>query len=539
MKALKHVILGFIVLFPLCLFSQQPARPKLVVGIVVDQMRWDYLYRFSDRYGQGGFRRLQREGFTCDNTWIPYLPTVTAPGHACIYTGSVPALHGIMGNNWYEPSQRRTVYCVGDTAVQSVGTTSAEGHMSPRNLWSSTITDELKLASNFRSRIISIALKDRGAVLPAGHGADGAFWFDNASGSWISSTWYMSELPAWMQRINAKQLPHRYMQQDWNTLYPSHTYRQSMADSSAFEGRMTDGVTFPHRLSHARADQRYEHFRSTPFAATYTFETAMEAIRSEQMGKDSTCDFLALSISSTDYAGHKFGPNSVEVEDSYLRLDRDVARFLEFLDKSVGRGQYLVFLSSDHGAANNAPLLKQYRMTGDILDMGRLRVRLNDSLSRYFGSRHLVATVINHQVYLDHRAAVENNIDRAAVLQYIRKFLLAQPGIAFVTEPGKDDLSLPEHLRMVLGNSYNQKRSGDLQYHLMPQWFESRTTGTTHSTWNPYDARIPLIWFGWKIPAGKTSRQVYMTDIAPTLAALLHIPTPNAAIGQVITEVVR
>ncbi|HZI00188.1 MAG TPA: alkaline phosphatase family protein, partial [Flavisolibacter sp.] len=188
MKEIKRLILGLFICLSLQSFSQQVSRPKLVVGLVVDQMRWDFLYRYYDRYGQGGFKRLLREGFNCDNTIIPYVPTFTAPGHASIYTGSVPAFNGIVGNNWYDKEKRRIVYCTEDQTVTTVGSTSNAGQMSSRNLWTTTITDELKLATNFRNKTIAIALKDRGAILPGGHTADGAYWFDNASGGWITST---------------------------------------------------------------------------------------------------------------------------------------------------------------------------------------------------------------------------------------------------------------------------------------------------------------------------------------------------------------
>ena len=205
------------------------ARPKLVIGIVVDQMRWDYLYRYSSRYGDNGFKKLLSDGYSCENTLIPYLPTYTAPGHTCIYTGSVPGIHGIIGNDWFNRTTKKNVYCTDDT-VASVGSTSNAGKMSPANMWVTTVTDELRLATNFQSKVIGIALKDRGAILPAGHSANAAYWFDNSNGAFISSTYYMKELPQWVQKFNGQKLPDQYLQQNWNTLYPINTYQQSTAD---------------------------------------------------------------------------------------------------------------------------------------------------------------------------------------------------------------------------------------------------------------------------------------------------------------------
>src|SRR5882672_2820382 len=220
-------------------------RPKLVVGLVVDQMRWDYLYRYYDRYQAGGFKRLLNDGFTCENTNIDYIPTVTAAGHTCIYTGSVPAIHGIAGNDFIIQATGKSMYCTDDSTVRAVGSTSRAGQMSPRNLLVTTVTDELRLATNFRSKVIGIALKDRGGILPAGHSANAAYWFDDASGNWISSTYYMTDLPAWVKKFNDQKIPEKYLKQDWNPLYPVETYLQSSPDnSSKYEGKFV-GTTTP------------------------------------------------------------------------------------------------------------------------------------------------------------------------------------------------------------------------------------------------------------------------------------------------------
>jgi predicted AlkP superfamily pyrophosphatase or phosphodiesterase len=518
--------------------AQNLDRPKLVVGMVVDQMRWDYLYRYYDRYTNDGFRRLLREGFSCENTFIPYLPTQTAPGHTCIYTGSVPALHGIMANSWYDQVQNKTIYCTDDSSVQTIGSNSAAGKMSPRNMWGNSVADELRLATNFRNKTIAIAIKDRGAILPGGHMANAAYWFDNATGGWISSTFYMQDLPAWVKKFNDKKLPDRYLSQNWNTLYPIETYKQSTADSNVYEGKLGTGdFTFPHATATITSN-KYESFRTTPFGCTYTFEMAKAALAAEQLGKRGVTDFLAVSFSSTDYIGHTFGPNSIEVEDAYLRFDRDLAAFLKHLDATIGKGQYLIFLTADHGAAHNSSFLRDRNVTVKSFEEAKFRRELNDSLEKAFGSRNLISRYINHQYFLNDSLIAAKGIDGKQLRTYIIANLVKQPAVYNAVDmTDVNASSLPANLKRVLNNSYNPKFSGDIQVLFKPSGIDSWKTGATHSLWNPYDSHIPLLWFGWKIKPGKLHRETYMTDIAPTVSALLNIQMPNAAIGEPIGEV--
>ncbi|MFL5809447.1 MAG: alkaline phosphatase PafA [Flavisolibacter sp.] len=531
----------FLITMILALSSNaQLSRPKLVVGIVVDQMRWDYLYRYNNRYGNDGFKRMLREGLSCENTFIPYIPSYTAAGHACVYTGSVPALNGMIGNNWYDRQQKKVVYCTDDSLVQSVGSNSTAGKMSPRNLWSNTITDELRLATNFRSKIIAIALKDRASILPGGHMSNASYWFDNASGGWITSSFYMTALPAWVKKFNDRKLPDEYLKQNWNTLYPISTYINSTADSTRYEGKLPgEDKSFPHITSALTGSSAYELFRTTPYGNSYTIEMAKAAIEAEQLGKGSSTDFLALSLSSTDYIGHTFGPNSIEVEDMYLRLDKDMAAFLKFLDEKVGKGQYLIFLTADHGVAHNPYFVVDEKIPVGVFDPSVVRRQLNDSLQKNFNVSNIITQYINYQLYLDENLISQNRLDKKRITEYIINYLMKQPAVSNAVD--LSDLSnttLQEKLKMFIANGYNQKLSGDIQVINKPQWFENWQTGTTHGTWNPYDTHIPLLWFGWKIKPGQLNREVYMTDIAPTLAALLHIQMPNASVGKVIEEVV-
>ncbi|HSQ44280.1 MAG TPA: alkaline phosphatase family protein, partial [Ginsengibacter sp.] len=352
-KSFFVLLFLFTATFSFAQANKVPAHPKLIVGLVIDQMRWDYLYRYYNLYSENGFKRLINNGFSCENTFIPYVPTYTAPGHTCIYTGSVPAIHGIVANDWYDKTAGKNMYCTDDSIVSTVGTNSLEGKMSPRNLWVTTLGDELRLSNNFSSKVIGIAIKDRASILPAGHTANAAYWFDASVGKWITSSYYEKELPAWVIKENEKNLPDDYMSKDWNTLLPISRYTLSTGDDEDYEGNLPGEKTpaFPHKLSQITKG-KYEVFKYTPFASSYTFDMAKQAVKNEGLGKGNFADMLAISISSTDYMGHTFGPNSIEAEDSYLRLDRDIADFLRYLDAQLGKGNYLLFLTADHGVVN-------------------------------------------------------------------------------------------------------------------------------------------------------------------------------------------
>ncbi len=389
-------------------FNNVTARPKLVVGIVVDQMRWGYLYRYANRYGLGGFNRLLNEGFTCENTHIPYVPTVTAAGHTGIYTGSVPAIHGIASNNFIIQATGKSMYCTGDSTVKTVGGSSKAGEMSPANLLSTTITDELKLATNFQSKVIGTALKDRGGILPAGHTANAAYWFDDASGNWISSTYYMNALPTWVNDFNSQKLPEKYIKQDWNTLYPIETYSQSTADDNLYEGKLSGekAPVFPHYLS-KMFKGNFGIIRTSPYGNQLTLDFAKEVLKNEQMGKGSSTDFLTLSFSSTDYVGHKYGVNAIETEDVYLRLDKNLADLFDTLDVTVGKGQYTVFLSADHGAAHNPTFLKDRKIPSGLWPTSSILKDLNLALENEFKQARIVLSFGSYQVSFNNKL-IEN-----------------------------------------------------------------------------------------------------------------------------------
>ncbi|SMD00363.1 alkaline phosphatase PafA [Pedobacter africanus] len=513
-------------------------RPKLIVGMVIDQMRWDYLYRYANRYSSGGFKRLVNEGFSAENTFIPYTPTYTACGHASIYTGSVPAINGIIGNDWYDPQLKRNVYCAEDTSVTSVGSTTVAGKMSPKNMLVTTITDELRLATNFKSKVIGISLKDRGSILPAGHSANAAYWFDAQTGDWISSTYYMTQLPGWIQDYNKQKHADQFYANNWNTLYPIDSYSQSTADDKIYE-RKTRGEqtpTFPHPLK-LYIGKNYEIIKSTPYGNTMTLDLARHAVAAEKLGQNNTTDFLAVSCSATDYVGHQYGPNSIEAEDTYLRLDKDLEAFFNYLDETLGKGNYLFFLSADHGAAHVPGFMKENKLPGGLFDDAPVVKNLNQIFNEKYKIKKAIVTAMNNQILFDHDEISKSKADFEEMKAFTIDYLKKQPGIMNAVDLNKlSGTTLPEQIKKSITNGYNARRSGDIYYILLSNYFDGTNTGTTHGSWNPYDSHIPCVFMGWKVKPGKTNKTHYMTDISATLAAMLHIQMPSGCVGEPITE---
>jgi len=513
-------------------------RPKLVVGLVVDQMRWDYLYRYYNRYSNGGFKRMVNEGFSAENTFIPYTPTYTACGHSSIYTGSVPAINGIIGNDWYDPQLKRGVYCAEDTTVKTVGSDTRAGLMSPKNLLTTTITDELRLATNFKSKVIGISLKDRGSILPAGHSANAAYWFDGGTGDWITSTHYMTQLPSWVVDYNKLKMADKYFEKNWNTLYPIETYDQSTTDNKEYEGksRGEQTPTFPHPFK-LYAGKNYDMIKSSPYGNTMTLELAKLAINSEHLGEGSSTDFLAVSCSATDYVGHQYGPNSIEAEDTYLRLDKDLEQFFNYLDTKIGKGNYLVFLSADHGAAHVPGFMTENKLPGGLFNDSPVIKSLNTTIEEKFKVKKAIITSTNSQFYFNHQAIKDANADFDAIKALTIATIKEQDGVMDAVDLTKlASSTLPEPIKKAITNGYNARRSGDVYYILKSNYFEGGKTGTTHGAWFPYDSHIPCVFMGWNVKPGKTNKTHYMTDIAATLAAMLHIQMPSGCIGEPITE---
>ncbi|HTD92724.1 MAG TPA: alkaline phosphatase family protein, partial [Chitinophagaceae bacterium] len=363
-------------------FSQTApiARPKLVVGIVIDQMRWDYIYRYNDLYKPtGGFHRMLAEGFTCENTFIPYTPTITAAGHTCVYTGSVPAIHGIVGNNWWDNISRKNIYCTQDDSAHTIGSNSNAGKMSPKNMFATTIGDELRLATNFRSKVVGVAIKDRGAILPAGHSATAAYWYDSGTGDFITSSYYMQALPAWVTQFNARKVTDSLYKLNWKPLFSPEIYaRYCTEDKVPFENKPfgPDQPGFPYTLDKF-VGKDYGKIASTPYGNSLTLAMTEAAIKAENLGRNGVTDFIAVSFSSPDYVGHAFGPNSWEQLDDYVRLDETLGQLFAYLDATVGKGNYTAFLTADHGVAHVPNFSIQHKLPGGAFSDIKLIENLN------------------------------------------------------------------------------------------------------------------------------------------------------------------
>lgn len=517
------------------------SKPKLVVGIVVDQMKVEYLFRYAQKFGNNGFKRLLNEGFFCENTNYNYVPTFTGPGHACVYTGATPSSNGIIANDWFQRNTNDTMYCTDDHLVNSVGTNSDAGKMSPKNLLTTTITDELRISNNFKSKVIGIALKDRGAILPAGQSANAAYWFDGSNGNWITSSYYMNELPAWVNNFNALKFPEKYLSEQWKTLLPIEQYTESTADDNAYEESFKgeSKPIFPHDIPTLKG-KNFDILRKIPSGNTFTKDFAIAALKAENMGKGTVTDFLAVSFSSTDYVGHQFGTNAIETEDTYLRLDNDIADLLKFLDETYGKNNVLVFLTADHGAIQNVTYLHDHKIAAKTFNSKSIADILSVQLKNKFGEEALVSSVINDQVYLNHTLIADKKLNLEEVQKTTASLLLELDGVAnTLTATQFSTIQFTEGICSKIQHGFYKKRSGDVMIILEPGLVEYKKTGTTHGSGNNYDTHVPLIWYGWNIPNGKTAKPFNVVDIAATLAAMLHIEFPSGCTGKPIEELVK
>ncbi len=519
-------------------------KPKLVVGIVVDQMRWDYVNKFKSFFKtQNGFLKMMNQGASCNNNLISYLPTVTACGHTAVYTGSTPAIHGITGNSWYDNIQQRMVYCVEDNSVQAVGIeNSSAGKMSPLNVWTTTLGDELKLATNFKSKVYGVSLKDRGAIIPAGHAADGAFWYDSKSGNFISSTYYGKTLPTWLTNYNNAKKVDSFYKLGWSLSLPVSVYEancdndQNEYESKPF-GKEVNG--FPYNLiSYLGKD--YGKVSSTPYGNNLVLDIATQTLINEKMGLDDITDLLAVSFSSPDYIGHAFGPNSWETLDGYIKLDELLAQFFTTLDQQVGKDNYTVFLTADHAVAPIPGYAQKHKIpAGTITDDG-IKNELGKMLTAKGLNPKLISAITEFNIYLNHNLMDSLQVTQEKLNSLITNYLEQKSNIIQVVESRKAAYApLPQSIRERIVNGFNPQRSGDLMFITKSGVVGGGNTGTGHGVFYNYDAHIPLLFYGKGIKKGQVNNVNYMTDIAPTITTLLGIQMPSGSIGKPILEVIQ
>lgn len=540
---MKKLVLFTFLACNLISFAQK--SPKLVVGIVVDQMRYDYLYRFKSKFQEDGFIRLMEEGANCRNTHYNYVPTYTAPGHASIYTGATPSAHGIVGNSWYNRGLGRKVSNVGDSSVHNLLTPNASGR-SPKNLKIESFTDALKL-SNSKAKVYSVSIKDRGAILPGGRSADAAFWFDYAKGDFTSSDYYMQELPKWLQNFNASSRVEEYMNGSWDTFYPVESYTESRRDTAYYESPFpgNESASFPHRLDVLKGSNRYNYFTMTPFANAYLADLAMQTIIHENLGSDEVCDFLALSFSSPDIIGHAFGPYSKEIEDCYLRLDMDIARILNFLDKEIGIGNYTLFLTADHAVAPIPQYLQEQKLDAGFFYEDVFLKDLSAFSKQEFGE-DLILTETNNNIYLNRKRIEALGLSEDNVAKRFAQIIKRNTAIqsVFTANQLMYDVQVGTEIQQKVARGYDYHRSGDLVYVLQANYLakhseSSSKNGTTHGSPYSYDSHVPLLFFGNGIESLEYLKRVEITDICPTICTLLELQFPNGNQGEVIDEVLK
>lgn len=546
----RPVLVALLSLAGTCVLAQEPSwqhPPKLVVGIVVDQMRTDYIYRYWDNFGDGGFKRLIGDGAFLRDAHYNYMPTVTGPGHASIYTGTTPSHHGIVANDRYDRTTRKTIYCTMDMDANAVGTAPGNAHRSPVQLLSTTLADEIERRTERRSKTIGVALKDRSSILPIGRTGDAAYWMYGTEGNFITSTWYMKQLPQWVIDFNAKKLAEQYLAQTWSLVLPVERYHQVLPDDNPYEIPLFRGVrpSLPLNLDSLRkAGAGLDLISYTPWGNTITTDMALAALKGERMGTDAITDLLAISYSSTDILGHRMGPRAVEVEDMYIRLDRELKRLLDELDKSVGSGQYTVFLTADHGAVDVPQYLKDLKGSAGYVDMKQLA----DSLNNWFDSDVDSLAVWEGNVFLLERALPlpedEARGNKKPNLRWLDG-LRHHPGV-HRTWTAKDlnfQEGTSDDLNALVRNGFMPQRSGDVLFVMRPGHFEleewSNGHGTTHGSPWTYDTHVPILFYGAGVQHTEVLRRTHITDIVPTISAIVGMSLTDACTGRVVDEVVK
>ena len=545
MKKLNTLFLLILIQFTYA-YSQKNTS-KIVVGIVVDQMCYDYLYRFQGKFGKGGFNKLIKQGANCRNTNYNYVPTYTGPGHASIYTGTTPDNHGIVGNEWYDRNKKEVINCVTDRSYQSIGTTSKEGIRSPKTLKTYTITDQLKMTYP-SAKVISLSIKDRSAILPGGHLSDGSYWFDYSSGKMITSNFYKTELPGWVNEFNAKKQADQALLQTWNTLYPIETYMESGKDDSPYEVLLSskDKPVFPYDLKELNKNAKdYSLFTITPFANTYLTDFALDAIKNEELGVDSQTDFLCVSYSTPDIVGHAFGPYSVEIEDIYIRLDLEIARLIETLEKKFGKNGFTLFLTADHAVVPVPQSLIDQKLPGGYLFLEQKIKALKNDVKKKF-EFDLVESEENQNIYLNRKLIDSLHLPKKAIETFIANEIRTWDGVkaVFVSEELENASSTNNWMQMV-SKGYRYDRSGEVVFILEPGYLAknedkpSSHKGTSHGSAFNYDTHVPLIWYGNGIQKQAIFRPIEIIDIAPTLIHLLNLQRTGAMTGNPIVEILN
>ncbi len=493
-----------VILLACSLLSAAPKKPKLVVAIVIDQFRYDYLTRYRSDY-HGGFDLLLTRGAVFTNARYQHFPTVTAVGHSIFLSGAMPSFSGIIANGWYDREAGMQVTSVSDPQTSLVGG-SGEGS-SPRRMLVDTVGDELKIADNSQSRVIGISLKDRAAILPAGHMANAAYWFDSKSGNFVSSTYYFAVAPVWVKEANAAHPADRYAGQTW----------------------MGHQMPQPGKL--------YSALEATPFGNELVEAFAERALAGEQLGQRGVTDLLAVSFSSNDYVGHAYGPDSPEARAISAATDTLLGKFFSALDHSVGLGNVLVVMTADHGVAPVPEVNQARHMPGGRMPAGILTKTVQATLNAKYGNSDWITASLESVIYLNRESIAARKLDLAEVESTAAEALRQVPHVFRVYTGAQlaQGQALEDSVGRMAMNGYFPRRGADLEVLTDPYWMFS-SGGTTHGLPFGYDTHVPVIFLGPGIRAGEYDNNITPNDIAPTLATILHVETPCGSFGRVLVE---
>ena len=542
---LRLLLIGLLTLSmaPTILAKGKKTPPRLIVAITVDQMRADYLTRYVHGFGKDGFQRFADKGFRGLDHHFSYAPTYTGPGHASIATGTTPAVHGIIGNNWYSRAEGRKVYCAEDAEAVAVGMPGTDpgkkGQMSPGRMHASTWADELKLhfsrPDGRAPIVIGASMKDRGAILPAGHAADAAYWLNK--GDFITSNHYLETLPNWVQEFNTSDVLESKLDGGWDLRDAPETYTASSVDNTPYESKWKglDRPTFPYDLAAlAEANGGADIIKGTPMGNDLLVDFGLAAIAAHGLGEDELPDVLALSFSSTDYVGHQFGAHAMETEDTYRRLDDALARLFDALDDRVGKGRWMAFLTADHGAVTVPGLEKSRGLPVDYWNPEPMKARVDSAIARRYGRTDLILTYDNDQFFFDRPLVLGAGLDLDEVARFVAGVAETSPEVQRVLTA--EDLRVGGFYEGAEANvlrGWNATMSGDVIVMLKPGHLEYGRSGTSHGSPYAYDTHVPFLIMGPGVPRGMDSMvRSNIRDIAPTLSALIGFPRTSGCTGM-------
>ena len=542
---MKQITLLSLIIFMVALSPEArgqkipPQRPKLIVAITVSGMQYDYLSVYWDKFSDGGFRKMATNGANCKNARYNYLITDPSAGYASIATGTSPSEHGIVSDYWYRRVSNEVVNSITDPEETTVGGSYGAGTYSTRALHSRTLSDEIRVKSRFKSRSIGISMDPNAAVLMAGHTATGAYWLDPDRATWITSTYYMDSLPGWVEEFNKKNYRDLYLNRTWETLRPISEYQESMLDNNPYEKGLNGQITFPYDLTRLSSDGRggknYRVLMTTPWGNTFTKDMAIAAIVNEELGQHEATDLIHIGFNATKYLANFYSTWSVETEDTYLRLDEDIAHLLQFLDDQLGMENVLVYLTAENALAVDPNYLSESRIPSGFFNYRTSISLLKSYLNAVYGRGDWVTFYYAQQIYLNQQLIEDSNLSLEEVQDRVARFMIQINGVsnavqAYVLQKNHFTDGVLHRIQ----NSYYQKRSGDVILYLTPGWVEhSNLAGDEYAEFR-YTPHVPLIFYGWKINRVTIPSRVSPTDIAPSIASFLEISMPDNATGEVI-----